>query len=676
MTLPAAQGVRVHKWGKMARNKTTSWWSGIAPGVIDGSAEIAVKLMAVRRPSDPVFTPDGKRIAFVVAQVFKTADGPPHSQIWITDLEGAAQPVTDEGWTDTLPRWSPSGHTLAFVSDRGSRGLPSHVFVLHEAGSPPTELADVGGTIENMVWESEHTLLLLVAAVGAESISMYGAAKPASHDDPIVTQPVGSRRQVKRLDLSSGQAVEVSPSDWSIWEFSQAGADRIVAIGSEEPTENGWYRSSVIHIDLQAHSARVLHRTEWLVACPAASPDLTRVAFVEGWASDRGLLMGEVRIIDLNTGNVSEPLSIPADVAWIRWRDNASLYFAGIRGLETAYGWIDFDGGDVRLWSEKATLRSRYLCEVTPSPDGTRIAAMADRFEAPWELSWHSTSDGPADWHVISHLNSWWGEHLPPWTLRRISWKARDGLEIEGLLVEPIGGGPRPMVVNSRGGPTFPYRFGSISMLAAAAVEAGYAVFMPSPRGTPGHGQAFTRGNVGDPGGEELEDILLGMDACVDLGVAIPGRIAIAGGSYSGYLTAWAVTQRSERFACAIMMYGISNNVSCHRTCNNARFYEFILQGRPTGREGVSWYMERSPITHIDNCKTPTLVLHGERDLCTPLGQGVEFYQGLADQGVPTELVVYPREGHAMGNWEREHQIDLAHRVRSWLNAYLGQAVP
>lgn len=654
-------------------NDKISWWSGISSDVIDGSAEIAVRLMAVRRPIDPVFTPDGKRLAFAVAQVHKTVDGPPFSQIWLSDLEGAAQSVTDVGWSEALPRWSPSGHILAFASDRGSRGLSSHVFILDDTGSHPTELADAGGTIEDMAWESEQTLLLLVADAGAESISMYGAARPAPRDDPAVTQPVGYWRRIKRLDLRSGQIFEVGPSGWSIWEFSQAGADRIVAIGSEEPTENGWYRSSVLDIDLQAHSARNLHRSEWLIACPVASPDLSRVAFVEGWASDRGLLMGEVRIIDLNTSSVSEPLAIPADVAWLKWRDDNSLYFAGIRGLETAYGWIGLDSGAVRRWSEKATLRSRYLCEVTPSPDGTRIAAVVDRFEAPWELAWHSTSEINPDWHVITDLNGWWGKNMPPRTLRRMSWKARDGIEIEGLLVEPIGAGPRPLVLNPRGGPTFPYRFGSVSMLACAVVEAGYPVLMPSPRGTPGRGQAFTRANVGDPGGEELEDVLLGADTCIDLGIAIPGRLAIAGGSYSGYLTAWAVTQHSERFTCAIMMYGISNNVSCHRTCNNARFYEFILQGRPVGREGIGWYMERSPITYISNCKTPTLVLHGERDLCTPLGQGIEFYQALADQGTPTELVVYPREGHAMGNWERDHQIDLAHRVQAWLNQYLGE---
>ncbi|HZQ06187.1 MAG TPA: S9 family peptidase [Anaerolineae bacterium] len=638
---------------------------------IDRNAEIAVKLMALRRPIDPVFAPDGKRLAFVVSQICKTADGPPQSEVWISDL-GNSQVVSEAGWTHSLPRWSPNGNTLAFVSDRGNRGVPSHIFLLDQNRFTPIQVADVGGTIEELIWESDHTLLLLIADVGAENISMYGAARPPSQADPQVTQPGGFWRRIKRLDIQSGQAVEVGPVGWNIWEFSTAGSNRVVAIGSQEPTENGWYRSSVLDIDLVSRQARVIHATEWLVASPVMSPDLTRVAFVEGWASDRGLLMGEVRLIDLKKNTVSAPLPIPADVSWLKWRDPANLYFAGIRGLETAYGWIDVDSNQVRVWAEKATLRSRSLCEVTPSPDGSRVAAVMDRFEAPWELAWREFSEETPHWHFITHLNDWWRQNPPPWTCRRITWTGRDGLELEGFLVEQPGGGARPMLVNARGGPTFPYRWGTLSMIASAAAEAGYNVLLPVPRGTPGRGQAFTRANVGDPGGEELYDILRGMDACVEMGVAIRDRIAIGGGSYSGYLTAWAVTQHSERFACAIMMYGISNNVSCHRTCNNARFYEFILQARPVGRDGVGWYMERSPITYIENCQTPTLVMHGERDLCTPLGQGIEFYQGLVDQGIPTELVVYPREGHAMGNWEREHQIDFSHRVQAWLNRYLG----
>jgi dipeptidyl aminopeptidase/acylaminoacyl peptidase len=140
------------------------------------------------------------------------------------------------------------------------------------------------------------------------------------------------------------------------------------------------------------------------------------------------------------------------------------------------------------------------------------------------------------------------------------------------------------------------------------------------------------------------------------------------GASYGGYMTAWAVAT-SSLFSAAVMISGISDLLSCYHTCNNSPFYELMLQGSPYDQADLTMYLERSPIVHVAGATTPTLLLHGADDLCTPLGQAQEFYRALVDHQVPAELVVYPHEGH--GFRERDHQIDAWHRIRDWFDLHL-----
>jgi dipeptidyl aminopeptidase/acylaminoacyl peptidase len=167
-------------------------------------------------------------------------------------------------------------------------------------------------------------------------------------------------------------------------------------------------------------------------------------------------------------------------------------------------------------------------------------------------------------------------------------------------------------------------------------------------------------------GGGDLQDILTGIDALVRDGIVDDRRVAITGGSYGGFMSCWAVTQ-TDRFAAAIPMAVVTDWLSFHNTTNIGQFDKLFLQADPYDPDGD--YTRRSPVYHASKCRTPTLILHGEDDLCTPLGQAVEFYNALVQAGCETELVYYPREGH--GWTEREHQIDAWNRMRDWLARHL-----
>ena len=163
------------------------------------------------------------------------------------------------------------------------------------------------------------------------------------------------------------------------------------------------------------------------------------------------------------------------------------------------------------------------------------------------------------------------------------------------------------------------------------------------------------------------QDVQLGVDHCIDHGIADPERLGVAGGSYGGFMTAWTVTQ-TDRFKAAVMSAGISDWRSFHGM-TGIHTWDWIFYNRPDPWDPDGIYRHFSPITHIKNAKTPTLIVHGEEDQVCPVEQAYQFHRGLKDHGVPVELVVYPREPH--GIREIAHIRDVQSRTVEWLVKYM-----
>jgi dipeptidyl aminopeptidase/acylaminoacyl peptidase len=253
--------------------------------------------------------------------------------------------------------------------------------------------------------------------------------------------------------------------------------------------------------------------------------------------------------------------------------------------------------------------------------------------------------------------------------IRVVSWKGAGGLDLEGIVLLPRDRepGPLPMIVDIHGGPSWAAKHAYNPGSAVPYAAPGYAVFLPNYRGNTGWGQAFARLNIGDPGGAEFEDILAGIDWCIAEKIALPDRLGVTGASYGGYMTAWAVAT-THRFAAAVMVSGIANQLSSHYSCNHD-FHGFINGGPLTDPANRAVALDRSPIARLDQPTTPTLIIHGAEDRCTPLGQAHEFYSALRERGCLAELVVYPREGH--GNQERGHRLDAWKRSVAWFDRFL-----
>jgi dipeptidyl aminopeptidase/acylaminoacyl peptidase len=229
----------------------------------------------------------------------------------------------------------------------------------------------------------------------------------------------------------------------------------------------------------------------------------------------------------------------------------------------------------------------------------------------------------------------------------------------------PHGEPPFATVLWVHGGPVGAVGWEFPSADLAVLVEAGYAVLMPNPRGSIGRGRDFAAFVVGDMGGEESHDLLSGLDHLVSLGIADPARLAVGGVSYGGYMAA-LLPAVDDRFAAAVVGSPLTDLISSHYGSSLSVFVRDYVGGRPTDQ--VQRYLDRSPVFAGTRLRTPTLLAAGLRDRATPMGQAVEMFRALREQGVPTELVVYPEEGHGVRAYPA--RIDWIARVVMWLERH------
>lgn len=615
------------------------------------------RLLGSLKLADPVQSPDGRWIVVSVATGFSRPGRGPQRRLWLVEPDGGAKPVTDGAAAATLPRWAPDGSAVAFTASDGHAGEAA-LRLLDPVGRSVRPVGEIPGSIEDIRWVESGDKLLVLASQDPRA---------GTGNDPRVrrsVEPAAPPRHLYRVELATGATAEVGPQDLTIWEFDVDGDD-VVAVASTDPTDNGWYRSFLARLDLTTRSARILYRPRWQIACPRLAPGGGRVAFLEGICTDRGSLVGTVMVIH---PGADEPRAVApeTDVAWIGWRAESTLWFTARHGLEAACGVLSLDGAVDRLWRGEGTFAG--FPALSADRAQRRLVAIRESLYDPPEVAALDVGHPDAGWRPLTSLNTGVaGFALPP--AERIVWHAPDGIDIEGLLVRPRDAGtePLPLVAFIHGGPSasWSYAFPSGFRHAALLAHAGYAVLLPNPRGSTGRGQAFAQAVVGDLGGAELEDTLAGVEWCVARGIGDGDRVGIIGASHGGFMAAWAVTQ-THRFRAGVVLAGVSDYLSAHYTASIPALDDILF----AGAEPFPAYLERSPIAHVNACRTPTLILHGERDPYCPVSQAYELYGALVEAGVETELVVYPREGH--GWIEFDHQVDLWVRIRDWFARHLG----
>jgi dipeptidyl aminopeptidase/acylaminoacyl peptidase len=661
---------RNHPLFASARACAETW---LRPG--SGAASALAQLAA---------SPDGRHVA-AAASICDALTGVPPTRIALVDLtSGALEIVTHGPHSDSAPLWSPDGGTIAFLSDREQVHL-NRLRLLDVASRTDRATPAVPGFVEYAAWSPDGTALLLgvagygsdlAGAQGAFAVDLARAAEALPAWTPAIegASETTAWRSAWRYDLAADTLCRVTPPGLNVWQAVWCGPDHIAAICSDAPEETWWYKADVRRIALADGNVQPLFTPADQLGWLAASSSGATVAVVEGVCSDRGLVAGDLRLIDVARGTVARPATLAADVVQLAWRGEAALLFVGAQGPDTVIGLVERPNAPDPDAPENTAIARELWRGAERTPSGPLFPEVAPLGDAPADLLFlcESFFEPP----ILIALEA--GRERPirrfgaPDTdasierlgaARDFSWTAPDGLILHGWLLTPPGPGPHSLILQVHGGPVWYARprYLGASPFQRLALAEGYALFLPNPRGSSGRGQDFARLVFGDMGGGDTHDYLSGLDALERAGIADPARIGVTGGSYGGFVSAWLITQ-DKRFAAAVPAAPVTNWVSEHLTCNVPSFCQMFLAddvNDPTGK-----YFTRSPIHFAAGVTTPTLSLCGALDRITPPGQALEFHRALREAGVETMLATYPGEGHGVRNMPAS--FDFTARMLAW----------
>jgi dipeptidyl aminopeptidase/acylaminoacyl peptidase len=621
------------------------------------------QLVSYDVPEEPHISPDGSRIAFVVSPVSKEEE---HrvSTIWLAPFQsGEAAQFSGGQWNDRCPRWSPDGRQIAFLSDRAERGKNS-LYVAPVDGGEARRIIDQQGKMADPRWSpSGDRITVLITDPETDEEKK----RKEERDDATVWDTNYKFQRLWSINPATREATAISPENVQVWSYAwSADGSKIALNTSSTPRYNDTLNETDVSI-IDPDGTRMTHAFS-----------LTGTADDMVWSADGQQLAYRAASGKAITGDTvfsrtvsgGDPCQLTPDYAGtaehiLPLNGGEAILFTGVEGINTAIYRLDWNGTRHRL--TPVGLTGYIGGPPTSSEDGIRISGIKQDMVSPPEL-WTFGGEHTAQ-------KTTFNDHLKSAAIGEpevVRWTSDPGVEVEGILYKPHGftlGARYPLVVSVHGGPTWLWAnvfHASWHDWGAVLAGRGIAVLLPNPRGSTGRGSKYMNALFGEVGGNEYRDMMSGVDAMIERGIADPERLGIGGWSWGGYMTAWAIT-RTDRFKAAIVGAGLPNMIADNSLGDipsaNLSYFE------KSPYEDPDPYFERSAIRYISNVKTPTLVLHGEADTRVAPAQGTEMYVALQQSGVESQLVTYPREGHSIH--ERKHQTDLLQRVIGWYERLL-----
>jgi dipeptidyl aminopeptidase/acylaminoacyl peptidase len=656
--------------------------------------ELIETLGKTRTPTSAAISPDGTTVAWSV----RSGKG---SQIRLSDVanpDAATEKVVGTGSVvadcgSVGPKWSPDGQWLAFVSDCTAKGdMQDEVFVWSRKSGQSKQLTNLVGGIDSLAWSPDgKTIGFLFVENATRSAGALAAMKPWSG---VIGEDGVEVQRVAGVDVATGTMAFMTPETLHVYEFSWSpNSQELVFVGANPPGENNWWvaqlyvqpilwdgqgrvtdnRDKRDTIEMSPKSildttkvSGPLHGLQ--IAVPRWSPDGLQIAFIGGLMSDQGSTGGDVYVIPASGG---EPRNVTpgrdASVAFIGWVSPEVLGIAEHVGGSSHLTALNLSSGKdvsaINVTFPETIGAGDEVMSISISHERT-IAVIRSSYERAPEV-W---AGRPNNLKQITHLND---GLKPAWgRTENVEW-TNDGFKVQGWLLYPTGWTPGdgepskqyPLLVTVHGGPSSAVtpRWPGVGYGGVPFSALGYFVFMPNPRGSYGQGERFTQANVRDFGYGDLRDILAGMDVLEKRFPIDKNREGLTGWSYGGFMTMFGVTQ-TTRFRAAVAGAGISDWQSYYGE-NSIDQWMVPFFGK-TVYDDAKVYAKSSAIEFIKNVKTPTLVVVGDRDGECPAPQSFEFWHALKAEGVKTQLVVYPNEGHAFR--DPAHRRDLLERALNW----------
>ena len=665
-------------------------------------------LLSLKWVSDPQLSPDGSRIAFVQTVADGEADTY-RSHLWVAPVDGGASTELGAGdprqftageHRDSMPRWSPDGRWIAFLSDRGTgkpepgARRPKQLFVIPADGGEARLLVRAAYHPSDLVW-----------APDGRSLAFVG--KPV-RDDPKSDVKVITRVRYKHdgegfwdgrykhlfrvpvegdsaPDLGAGAPHQISSGDFDHADPAWSPDGRYLSCVANRTEEADYANVTDVWIfPVEGGEPRQLTKSVGPSASPAWSPDGRFIAY---YGHDNACMSATNTAVWIVSAGGGDPVNLTAafdrslehhvitdmrahpEIGGPGWSADGSRIFAIIaEGATNQLGVVDARHGGVTVLT--SARREIFGLAIRRTGDVAVIAASDPA--TPGDL-WVVPLDGRAAERRLTRVNQTVLDQVLVSAPERFTYQGADGWPVEGWVMRPAefhDGVRYPAVLQIHGGPHGAYGeafFHEFQLLAAE----GFAVVYTNPRGSQGYGQQFTAATHHDWGGKDYEDIMRGLDdAIARFSFIDPTRLGVAGGSYGGFMTNWVIGH-TDRFKAAVTMRSISNNLSQWGTSDLA-FMKGVWEFPGDPWDAPTWYWEHSPLAYVERITTPLLILHSEQDLRCPIEEAEQLFAALKKLRRETMFVRFPNESHDLSRvGQPSHRVERLRWIVTWLADHL-----
>lgn len=630
-------------------------------------------------------SPDGQSVAYTEAR-WEPPSEQRNTDLWIVDSAGGTpRRMTFDPGDVSSPRWAPDSKTVYYAGTQkrgGEEDAPYNgkrqVWGLR-AGGDAFAVTRVKDGIGQFALSKDGRVLYYTTSDETYEEEWKDLRK--SHKELKYGHGVDRFSQLWSLDLETWRATKVVDEKRVIQTFAVSDDGKRIAMITtprEELLSNeGWSRVDLY--DANTKSVAIVTEDGWRKSHPSPYGWLNEVA----WSSDGRSLAYTIsydgyppqifvtswRDEKLSRRELPRPAEVTVQGGSLKWRGGSrDLCFLGERRARQYVYCIPDVTEDTQGLAKVVVDGDVCVSGFDFAAGGETAAVVISTLEHVDDVFLVTDSKSP---RRLTRVNP----QIDTWKLPRISlvqWKGADGAEVEGILELPPSAKPGdkfPMVVEIHGGPTAstPYRL-LLNIYGRAFLPAkGYAILSPNYRGSTGYGDKFMTDLIGRENDIEVQDILRGVDAMVERGVADADRLAVMGWSNGGFLTNCLITH-TPRFKAASSGAGVLDQVIQWGTEDTPGHVINYMKALPWSNADA--YRKASPIFALDKVKTPTLIHVGENDERVPAAHARALYRALRHYlNIPTELVVYPREGHGLStysNRKAKMEWDIA-----WFDRYV-----